>query len=276
MVTFQMERDMVGSRMREALEQRGFALGSTTQMYAPEISEVQSAAGFDFVFIDMEHGALGIEAVTNLIRAVKAGGAATPIVRLPEASPVETARILDAGAQGIVVPTVESAEQIRAVVAAAYYAPRGRRGACPTVRANHHGVQPWAEYAEWSANNMFICATIESVKGVQNFEEIISVPGLDAISIGTFDLSLSMGYDGDYAHPEVVATFERLSEGARAKGLDIMGAVLDYNRLEAELDRLTAGGVRIVLFPGDRFLLSSIYRSAGQTVSRIRERRTAN
>lgn len=266
---------MVGSRLHEALQQRGLALGTTTQMFSPEISELQAASGLDFIFIDMEHGALGIEAVTHLLRAVRAGGLATPIVRLAEASPIEASRILDAGAQGIVLSTVESAEQLRAVIDAAYYAPRGKRGACPTVRANHHGVQPWSEYAEWSNDNMFICATIETMEGVRNYEEIIAVPGLNAISIGTFDLSLSMGHAGDYTHPDVTAVFERLSSDARAKGLDIMGAVLDYSRLETELDRLTASGVRIILYPGDRFLLSSIYRSAGQTLARIIERRSA-
>lgn len=263
------------SRLREALKLRRMALGTTTQMFAPEISELQSAAGFDFVFIDMEHGALGIESVAHLIRAVRAGGEAAPIVRLAEASPIEASRILDAGAEGIVLSTVESAAQLRAVIDAAYYAPRGRRGACPTVRANHHGVQPWSEYAEFSNENMFICATIETVEGVRNHEEIMAVPGLDAISVGTFDLSLSMGHGSDYTHPEVVAVFEKLTAAARANGLEIMGAVLDYSRLEAELRRLTASGVRIILYPGDRFLLSSIYRSAGRMLAGIMEQGSA-
>lgn len=263
------------SRLRNALQRRSIALGTTCQIYSPEISELQSAAGFDFVFIDMEHGSLGLEAATQLIRGVRAGGDATPIVRLPGGSPTEASRLLDAGAQGVVVSTVESADQLQTIVGACYYPPRGKRGACPTVRANAHGVEPWSDYAKRSDDDMFICATIETVAGVKNFEEIIAVPGINAISIGTFDLSISMGYAGDYTHPEVVAIFDQITSVAKSKGLDLMGAVLDYSRLETELDRLTASGVRIILYPGDRFLLSSIYRSAGQTLADVVSRRAA-
>lgn len=266
---------MVGSRLREALERRGLALGTTTQMFAPELCELQSASGFDFVFIDMEHGALGIEAVTHMIRAVRAGGSAMPIVRLAEASPIETSRILDAGAQGIVLSMIESAEQVRAVVDAAYYAPRGKRGACPTVGANQHGARSWADYAEWSNENMFVCAIIESAEGVRNIEKIMAVPGLSAISIGAFDLSLSMGHAGDASHPEVAAVIAHILSAARANKVDIMAPVLDYGQLESEIERLLASGARIILFPGDRWLLSSIYRAAGDTAARITEGRFA-
>ncbi len=260
---------MSRSRLFEALEDRALALGTTVQMNAPEIAELQSAAGLDFIMIDMEHGALGIEGATGLIRAVRAGGAATPIVRLPGCSAIETARILDAGAQGIIVPNVETAEQLRGIVDAAYYAPKGKRGACPCVRANDHGVRPWQDYADWSNANMFICAIIETVEGVRNFDEIISVPGLNAICIGTFDLGMSMGHGSNYDHPEVTATFNRLSTATRERGLELLGGVLDFNQLDAELESLTAAGVRLVLYPGDRFLLSALYRSAGQSLAKV-------
>jgi 2-keto-3-deoxy-L-rhamnonate aldolase RhmA len=106
-------------RLSTAIQARGFALGTTLQMNTPEIAELQSAAGLDFVMIDMEHGALGIAATARLIRAVRAGGDAMPIVRQPNGSPAETAVVVAAGAHGVVAPKVESAAQLEAIVAAA-------------------------------------------------------------------------------------------------------------------------------------------------------------
>jgi 4-hydroxy-2-oxoheptanedioate aldolase len=246
----------------QALEDRSVAFGSVVQMNCPEICELQSAAGLDFVYIDMEHGALGIEAVTNMIRAVQAGGAAASIIRVPDASPTLISRVLDAGAQGVLVPNVETAEQMSAAVRAAHFGPRGNRGACPAVRANAHGVQPWNEYAEWTSNNIFVCGIIETPLGLKNFDEIIAVEGVDAMAIGTFDLSVALGYANDYNNPAIVAKFEDLSAKIRAKGLELMGSVLDYNNLDAEMKRLKDADVRLVLYPGDRFLLSALYRSA--------------
>lgn len=253
---------MTPSRIHTAVAERGIALGSTAQLNAPEICELQSAAGLDFVFIDMEHGSLGIDAVASMIRGVQAGGTAAPIVRIPDSSPSLIARVLDAGAHGIVVPHIETKQQMQEIVAAAHFAPRGTRGACPTIRANAHGVHGWPEYAEWAADNILLCGTIESELGLKNYEEILSVAGLNAIAIGTFDLSLAMGLGGNYKHPDVNAKFLALAQSARRKNIDVLAAILDVSQIASELHRLRQAGVRLVLYPGDRFLLSATYRNA--------------
>lgn len=250
------------NKIFQALEERALALGSVVQMNCPEICELQSAAGLDWVYIDMEHGSLDMGDVVQMIRAVQAGGEAAPIVRLPDATPTLVSRILDAGAQGVIIPNVDTAEQLAAAVRAAQFGPTGSRGACPAVRANGHGVQPWGEYAAWTRDNIFICGIVETELGLQNFDDIIAVEGVHAIAVGTFDLSVAMGYANDYKNPAIVSKFEELSSKIRAKGLDLMGSVLDYNHLEAEMERLKAADVRLVLYPGDRFLLSALYRSA--------------
>lgn len=250
------------NQLFQALEDRSVAFGSVVQMNCPEICELQSAAGMDFVYIDMEHGALGIEAVTTMIRAVQAGGAAAPIIRVPDASPSMISRVLDSGAQGVIIPNVDTAEQMEAAVRATRFGPEGNRGACPAVRANQHGVMPWNEYATWANDNIFVCGIVETPLGLQNFDEIIAVEGLDAVAVGTFDLSVALGYANDYNNPAIISKFEELSAKIRAKGLELLGSVLNFNNIDAEMKRLKEADVRLVLYPGDRFLLSAMYRSA--------------
>lgn len=253
---------MKRNRIFQALEERSVALGSVVQMNCPEICELQAAAGLDYVYIDMEHGSLTLDSVVNMIRAVQAGGDAAPIVRVPEASPTLISRVLDAGAQGILVPNVDTAEQMRAAVRAAHFGPRGTRGACPAVRANFHGVVSWSDYSAWANDNIFVCGIIETEMGVRNFDEIVAVEGVNAMAIGTFDLSVALGYLNDYKNPKIVSLFEDLSAKIRARGIELMGSVLDYNYLDAEMKRLKEADVRLVLYPGDRFLMSAMYRSA--------------
>ena len=258
---------MQQNKIIEALTTRKTALGTLVQMNSPEIAEMASAAGFDFIYLDMEHTNIGIDALANLIRAVQAGGNAAPIVRPPDASPEHIGRILDAGAYGLIIPGIDNAEQMADIVAAAHYGPTGRRGACPAVRANFHGVRPWPEYAAWARDNIFICGVVETERGFNEFDDIIAIEGVNAIAIGMFDLAVAMGRGGDYNHPDVVARFVDLAQRARSKNVDVMGAVMNYRQLDPELKRLRDAGVNIVIYPGDRFLLSSIFRDAVATLS---------
>jgi 4-hydroxy-2-oxoheptanedioate aldolase len=126
---------------------------------------------------------------------------------------------------------------------------------------------PWPGYAAWARENTFICATVETEEGIRNFDEIIAVEGVNAVGIGTFDLSVAMGFGGDYQHPKVVAKAAELSAAARARGLEIFGAVIEYSNLASELERLKSADARLVMYPGDRFLLSSIYKRAVASLS---------
>jgi 4-hydroxy-2-oxoheptanedioate aldolase len=248
--------------IRLALQRNNVAFGTWAQMNAPEFCEIAAHSGMDFVIVDMEHGALGIDGAVPMIRAIEAGGAA-PVVRVPDTSRSGILKALDAGAVGIIIPNVDNREMAEQVVAAATYGPRGKRGACPCVRATNHGVETWHEYLDWCERNIMVAVTIETPDGIKNYEEIISVPGIAFINMGPFDLSQAMGLKGDWKHPDVLAKEEEMVRLARARGIEIMANSFDSDvvSLREQVDGWRALGVRMFAVSGDRFMLSSSYRA---------------
>jgi 4-hydroxy-2-oxoheptanedioate aldolase len=250
-----------------AFEKRNVAYGTFIQNNSPENCELAAGAGLDFVIIDMEHGTFGIESAANMIRAAESCGTA-PFVRVPEASRATVLKVLDAGAVGIIVPNVESAEQLREVVAATRYAPNGTRGACPCVRSTGHGIVDWATSTAWAEKNIMVAALVETKAGVDNFEEILGVEGLSVVGIGQFDLSMSLGYAGDHKHPEVVRKQAEMNQLALSRGVDVLGAIFDSEptAVRASVDRWRSQGARFIALSGDRFVLADAYRGMASAV----------
>lgn len=240
------------------------AFGTFIQMNSPEACEIAARAGLDFLIIDMEHGSFGIESAVNMIRATQYAGAA-PIVRLEAYSPSAVLKVLDAGAVGIIVPNVESAEQLSEVVAATRYAPSGTRGACPCVRASDHGIWAWSDYTAWSAQNIMVIALVETRAGVDHFAEILKVDGLSAVAIGQFDLSVSMGLAGQYDHPDVIKQQNSMVRQARQQGVEVLGVVFDTepDLAKRNVERWQGLDARMIAVSGDRFALVSAYQQLG-------------
>jgi len=251
-----------------ALREKDVAFGTWAQMNAPEFCEIAARSGLDFVIVDMEHGAYGIDSAVNMIRAVEAGGAA-PVIRVPDASRSGILKALDAGAVGLLVPNVDSKQMAEEIVSAARYAPRGSRGACPCTRATAHGVENWQDYLDWCDKNLMVAALIETAEGIRNYEEIISVPGLDVVAMGPFDLSQALGYNGDWKHPEVRRKQEEMVKMARSRGLEVMGSTFDSDpvSLRDQVDGWKQLGVRMFAVSGDRFMLSSGFKSIVSTLN---------
>ncbi len=250
------------NRIFGALDEKGVAFGSWCQINSPEIAELTARSGIDFCIVDMEHGSFGIESAAAMIRAVEAGGASS-MVRVPDATRTNIFKVLDAGASGLMVPNVEDAATARAIVQAARFAPAGRRGACPCVRATAHGVDDWKDYVAWSAENVVVAVLVETARGLENYDEIIAVPGLTMVAMGPFDLSMALGFDGDWKHPEVRRKQEEMVRKARTHGLDVMASTFDSD--PEDLARQVASwkdlGVRLFAVSGDRFMLSSGYKA---------------
>lgn len=245
-----------------AYEKSGVAFGTFIQINSPENCEIAAKSGLDFTIIDMEHGTFGIDAAVNMIRAAEAGGAA-PFVRIADYAPATILKVLDAGAVGIVVPGIETAQQLKDVIAATRYAPEGTRGACPCVRATGHGLFEWSECTRWASKNIMVVAIVETSAGIANFEELVRVEGLSGIAIGQFDLSQSMGYQGDHEHPEVLKKQAELAAVARQNGVDVMGVIFDADPVKVKkgVQRWTSLGARLISVSGDRFVLASAYNS---------------
>lgn len=182
------------------------SIGSWMQIPHASVAEIMGQAGYDWVAVDLEHGAIGVHQLPDLFRALELGGT-LPLARLAQGQPKDCKQALDAGAGGVIVPMVESAAQLRHVRDACRWPPAGIRGV-GFSRANLFGKH-FDTYAE-EAQAPLLVAMIEHIRAVDNLEETLQVEGLDAILIGPYDLSASMGVTAKFDMPEFTAAMDRI------------------------------------------------------------------
>jgi len=186
--------------LKKTLATGGHALGSWLTLPSPAIAEMMARAGYDWLACDLEHASLDLSQCAELMRAASLAGA-EPMVRLSANDPVLIKRVMDAGANGIIVPMVNSAEEAAAAVAAMQYPPRGNRGV-GLFRAQGYGAT-FQEYKRWLAEEAVCIVQIEHIEAVRNLESILAVDGVDGYIIGPYDLSASLGVPGEFDRPEV-------------------------------------------------------------------------
>lgn len=197
-------------------------LGCWTALGSPAAVELLGFAGFDYLVLDQEHGLGDLGTLTAQLQAMSATPA-TAVVRVPWNDHVVLKRVLDAGAEGMMIPSIETAEEAAAAVAACRYPPRGRRGAASSsARASQYGMA--ADYVATCAENLLIVLQIESAKGVTNIDSILEVPGIDVMFIGPHDLSGTVGQLGNLKHPEVAGLIATAEQRIRAAEIP-MGTV---------------------------------------------------
>lgn len=241
------------------------ALGTWTQMAAPDLVDILGAAGLDFTIVDCEHGSFGLQEAENLFRACDAAGL-VPLARAPGLDAAWIGRALDAGAQAVVVPGIASAAQAAAAVAATRFAPEGLRGACPCVRAGGHFVRDWRAH-EAAERSKGVIALVETAEGLDQVEAICATPGLLALLVGPFDLSVSLGLAGDYRDKLVEAAMMRMAAAARAADLPLIVPIFDPDVAEAARQQAAwiARGAGIFAVATDKILFSAAvqrYRAA--------------
>ena len=191
---------------RDKLRDRELLLGGWMQIAHPAPAEIMARLGYDWVCVDLEHGAIDLESMTNIFRTLDAFDC-TPIARLPINDPVWIHRSLDAGARGLIIPMVKSAEEAELAVSEAKYPPRGVRG-FGYSRANMHGID--FEQSIQSANDQIaMIMQIEHKDAIANLDAILNVPDVDGLFIGPLDLSGSMGITGELSHPDMVAALKQ-------------------------------------------------------------------
>lgn len=232
------------------------AIGATVQMASPESIEMVGIVGYDFVWIDAEHGTMDLTTLVELIRAADAVGI-TSVVRVPDHSPSFISRTLDAGALGILAPRVRNKTEAENLVKAIKYGPSGERGACHCVRASGHFTEEWKEYRARADRDTMLWVLIEDQDGADNIEEIVSVPGVDAVLFGPFDMSQALGYEGDIANEKVRALLKRVQEATSKAGVELISmAGWEPGGLDGVLNRKA----KIVLDGVDRQILISGFR----------------
>ena len=172
--------------VKRALLERKVTLGTWIQLGHPAIAEILGNAGFDWIAADCEHTDIGIQGYTDLLRGMYGRGS-VPLVRVRENSTMAIRQVLDAGAKGVIVPLVNTAEEARRAVAVARFPPQGIRGFA-FFRANDWGVN-FDEYAQNANRETVIVVMIETKEAIENIDAILAVDGVDGVLIGPYDMS---------------------------------------------------------------------------------------
>jgi 4-hydroxy-2-oxoheptanedioate aldolase len=203
--------------LREKLEKRDIALGVLIEEPAVQITEILGLLGFDYLYIDCQHSPMSLESVGNLIKAAELRGM-TPLVRVPQNLPEIIMPYLDMGAMGIIVADMNSVEDAQRAISAVKYPPGGERG-LSAVRAADFGLrESLGDYVKAANRETMVFGMLESREGVEQIDEILTTEGLDGLSIGTTDLSKSLGVPGDRNNPLVLEAVKRVLLAGKNRG----------------------------------------------------------
>jgi len=222
--------------------------------------KLMAREGFDFLFLDMEHALYDWETILTLVQSSLVMDI-VPIVRVTDLSYQLVARALDTGARGVIIPRVETAEQVADAVSYAKYPPLGRRGAGGDGRMGYERLSP-AQVVEISNAETMVIVQVETEIGLANLEAMASVPGVDVICVGPQDLSISLGVTGNFEHPTFVSAMERVATVCAAHGV-ASGMV---ERDAADLKRWHDLGMRFLCCGTDAHFLA---RGASESVATI-------
>lgn len=239
-------------QIRERLCAGGHSIGSWMQIPHASVAEIMGQAGYDWVAVDLEHGAIAAHQLPDLFRALELGGT-LPLARLAKGHFQDCKQALDAGAGGVIVPMIESAEQLMAVRDSCRWPPAGIRGV-GFSRANLFGKH-FNAYRE-EAQAPLLVAMIENFRAVEDLEHILGVDGLDAILIGPYDLSASMGLTARFDHPNFKAMMNRIRKLAAQK--NIASGVHVVQPAREELRQRLDEGYRFLAYSVDAVMLRSV------------------
>jgi len=221
------------------------------QARSVETAKIFETAGFDWLFLDLEHNSMSIETACEMSVASLDAGIA-PLVRVPENQYWMATRAMDGGAQGIIMPHVDTVEQARETVRQLRYPPVGRRSiSSMQVHVNFRSV-PVAQLTRELDQDFLIAIMLETETAIENCEAIAAVEGIDVIMIGGNDLCFDMGIPGDVMNPRVVSAFQRVADAASKNGKHLgLGGIRKAEELKVYFDM----GYRFILAANDVTLL---------------------
>ncbi|MFQ6040377.1 MAG: HpcH/HpaI aldolase/citrate lyase family protein [Candidatus Poribacteria bacterium] len=220
----------------------------------PSIATVMASAGADFVIVDMEHSTFTMETVGRIVRAAR-GSDLPSIVRVPAIERHFISRALDAGATGVMIPRIESRKNVGDVVEWAKYAPAGDRGVAFGIGHTDYGdfrKLDGVEYTKQANEELLIVGQIETAKSIENLDEIFSAGGLDAILVGPYDLSTSMGISGQLEHPRMIAAIEEIIDKAKKYEIILGCYVNDFESGKRWVD----AGMKLIACGNEAFYLT--------------------
>lgn len=221
---------------------------AVNQMRTPNVGMIAASAGFDAIYVDLEHNPTDLETAAAIFVGAL-GADVTPIVRIASSTPHDVSRVLDVGAQGIMVAHVNTAEEMKRVVDAARFKPNGRRSASGTLPSLGYRALSQDAVNRLINQETLVMPIIETEEGLANVEAIAAVEGIDVLHIGANDLSVEMGLPGQVDHPRLYEAYARVAAAARAHGLAMgVGGARGDRKLQAELLKL---GVRYLTCGAD-------------------------
>jgi 2-dehydro-3-deoxyglucarate aldolase len=237
-------------QIRDNLRNGGSSVGSWMQIPHASVAEIMGQAGYEWVAVDMEHGAVAVHQLPDLFRALELGDT-LPLVRLAQGGIKDCKQALDSGAGGVIVPMVESGAGLAAVRDACRWPPAGTRGV-GFSRANLFGKH-FEDYRQ-EAQAPFLVAMIEHSRALDGLDEILRVEGLDALLIGPYDLSASMGLTAQFDHPRFLRAIETIRTLSAARhipcGVHVVAASMD------ELHKRIDEGYRFLAYSIDAVMLN--------------------
>ena len=208
------------NKMKQKIERKESVLGTFFEIGGSLAVECLGIAGLDFLIIDTEHGPFDVESAMDYIRAAERRDI-TPLVRIKEISRSAVLKMLDVGAKGLIIPCVETVEQVKQLVEYGKYYPVGQRGFI-LARAAGYGFDAFAkntdEYFATCNRETMIIPQCETMGCLENIEEIAAMSGVDGIFVGPYDLSISMGKPAQFADPEFKAALARITKACEAAG----------------------------------------------------------
>jgi 2-keto-3-deoxy-L-rhamnonate aldolase RhmA len=210
-----MRTNLVKQNLRAGKLQLGTGFG---QLRSPEIPKMLAAAGFQWAFIDTEHGGFDLETVQDICRVSVMAGL-SPIVRVGDLQYSLVARALDCGAQGVMFPRVESPEILERAVSWTKFPPMGVRGYGLTAVQVDYEPLTFAQIIEHMNANTMVVLQIETRRALEAREELLAVGGIDAVMVGPADLSISLGVPGEFQHPKMVEAMEKVRDSCVKRGI---------------------------------------------------------
>lgn len=222
---------MINNTLRKRIKDGELTLGSWITIGHPNIAEILSNAGFDWLVIDIEHNTIDISMIQTLITTIQSKGVAA-LVRVSKNEEVIIKHVLDAGADGIIVPMVCSGEDARQAIDYAKYPPIGKRGV-GLARAQQYGTN-FETYKKWVSEDLVVIAQIEHIDAIENLESIISVDGIDGTIIGPYDLSGSLGKPGAFDDLDVKSALEKYISICKEKKFPMGFHVVNTNPLKVQ------------------------------------------
>lgn len=217
---------------------------------SPIVVEIFGLSGLDFVILDMEHGQFDMSNLDNCIRACESASA-SPIVRIPGLNLSASQWVLDMGAHGIVVPQLAGKQEVEAAVGLAKYAPVGSRGYNPFTRAANYANPADATKGKLQRDFPLTCAIVENQRALDELADICRDVPVDVIYMGIYDLAISLGFEGNTKHPEVVRIVEQAIRTIRGSG-KAAGMMV---RSPAEIAPALALGANFLVYAVDTFLI---------------------